>query len=66
MQNWKITLETAPNSAMHTKILAPLVAHNEGAAGPGDWSLLVVTVRDAAGEIVGGLWGRAGYGFFVG
>jgi GNAT superfamily N-acetyltransferase len=65
MQNWKITLETAPNSAMHTKILAPLVAHNEGAAGPGDWSLLVVTVRDAAGEIVGGLWGRAGYGFLL-
>ncbi len=65
MQNWKVTLETAPKSAMHAKILAPLVAHNESAAGPGDWSLVVVTVRDPDGEVVGGLWGRAGYGFLL-
>ncbi len=40
-----------------------LAAFNTGAAGAGGWGLLAVTVRDEAGAVVGGLWGRTGYGF---
>lgn len=61
--DWTVTVETDPDPAVRAKILAPLAAHNEAAAGPGHWGLLAVTVRDAAGEVVGGLWGRTGYGF---
>lgn len=60
--DWTVTVETDPDPAVRAKILAPLAAHNEAAAGPGHWGLLAVTVRDAAGEVVGGLWGRTGYG----
>ena len=62
-ETWTVQLETEPVGAMREKILAPLAAHNEAEAGPGEWRLLAVTVRDAAGEIAGGLWGRHGYGF---
>ncbi len=63
MPTWTIHLEPDPTSDLRQQILAPLVAHNDAAAGPGDWGLLVVTVRDPAGDVVGGLWGRTGYGF---
>ncbi len=56
-------MEPQPDASHREAILAPLVAHNEAAAGPGEWGLLAVTVRDARDEIVGGLWGRTGYGF---
>jgi len=60
---WTITLETDPDASLRAKILEPLAAHNEGAAGPGHWGPLVVTVRGHGGEVVGGLWGWTGYGF---
>ena len=60
---WTITLETDPDVSLRAKILAPLVEHNERAAGPGQWGPLAVTVRDRDGEVVGGLWGWSGYGF---
>lgn len=60
---WTITLEADPDPSLRALILAPLDAHNQEMAGPGQWGLLVVTVRDAAGAVVGGLWGRTGYGF---
>ncbi|WP_264045054.1 hypothetical protein [Methylobacterium flocculans] len=47
---------------MRAEILAPLVAHNEAQVPNGNWGLLALTVRDAGGAIVGGLWGRTGYG----
>ena len=62
---WAITLETDPDDSLRAKILAPLVAHNEAAAGPGGWDLLVVTIRGEEGQVVGGLWGRGGYGFLL-
>ncbi|WP_428485782.1 GNAT family N-acetyltransferase [Rhodopila sp.] len=60
---WKITVEADPDAALRAEILAPLVAHNEAAAGPGRWGTLAITVRDSGDKVVGGLWGQTGYGF---
>lgn len=60
---WTITLEADPDPSLRAKILEPLAAHNDAAAGPGRWGTLAVTVRGGDGEVVGGLWGRTGYGF---
>lgn len=60
---WRVVLEAEPNEAIRAQILAPLNAHNERAAGPGNWENFAITVRDADGKIAGGLWGLAGYGF---
>ena len=62
-EDWTVALETDPDPAVREAILAPLVAYNEAAGGPAQAGLLVVSVRDAAGGIVGGLWGRTAYGF---
>ena len=60
---WSIVLETGPEPALREKILAPLIAYNEQAGGPTQWGPLAITVRDQTGDVVGGLWGRTGYGF---
>ncbi len=60
---WSITLETDPDSSLRSDILAPLIAYNESAGGPAHGGLLAVTVRNGEGAVVGGLWGRVGYGF---
>ena len=60
---WRVALETDPDTSVREKILDPLTAHNDHAAGPGNWGLLAVTVRGEDGQVVGGLWGRTGYGF---
>ncbi len=60
---WTIALEADPDPSLRAKILEPLVKHNDAAAGPGRWGALAVTVRGGDGEVVGGLWGRTGYGF---
>ena len=63
MPDWSVRLETEPDRALRQKILDPLVAYNDSAAGPGKWGFLAVTVRDSNGDVVGGLWGQTGYGF---
>lgn len=60
---WSVRLEVNPDPSLRAKILAPLDAYNEGAGGPAHWGLMAVTVSDASGVVVGGLWGRMGYGF---
>ena len=60
---WTVTLETDPDPSLRAKILEPLDKYNDAAAGPGRWGTLAVTVRGGDGEVVGGLWGRTGYGF---
>jgi GNAT superfamily N-acetyltransferase len=60
---WTITLEADPDPSLRAKILEPLDRYNDAAAGPGRWGALAVTVRAGDGEVVGGLWGRTGYGF---
>jgi ribosomal protein S18 acetylase RimI-like enzyme len=62
-ERWQIVLEEDPDPSLRSKILEPLSKHNELAGGPTNWNLLAVTVRDQNGEVVGGLWGRSGYGF---
>jgi len=60
---WRVTLEADPDETLRAKILEPLAAYNESVAGPGRWGLLAVTVRRQDDAVVGGLWGRTGYGF---
>ena len=60
---WSLQLEAEPDAGLRERILAPLVAHNTEAAGPGDRGLLAITVRDEQDEVVGGLWARIGYGY---
>ena len=60
---FSVALEADPDPQVRSAILQPLDAYNTGAAGSGNWGLLAVTVRDEAGVVVGGLWGRTGYGF---
>lgn len=60
---WSVALETNPDPEIRQDILVPLIADNEAAGGPSQSELLAVTVRDPSGAVVGGLWGRTGYGF---
>lgn len=60
---WTVAVEDKPGLAVRRRILKPLVAYNERTAGPGRWGRFAVTVRDGAGQVVGGLWGQVGYGF---
>ncbi len=61
--SWSLRLEPEPIPALREHILAPLGRYNEEVVGPGHWSLFAITVRGEQDEIVGGLWGRMGYGF---
>ncbi len=60
---WTIAFEADPDPSLRAKILEPLDRYNNAVAGPGRWGALAVTVRAEDGEVVGGLWGRTGYGF---
>ena len=60
---WTVGLEADPDPALRAEILEPLDRYNDAAAGPGRWGTLAVTVRGKDGKVVGGLWGRTGYGF---
>ncbi len=60
---WTTTLESAADPAMRQAILAPLLAYNEAAGGPSGYAPLAVTLRDAEGAIVGGLWGYTTYSY---
>jgi GNAT superfamily N-acetyltransferase len=60
---WSLRLEPAPEPSLRERILAPLASYNEAQGGSAGSALFAVTVRDAADEVVGGLWGRIGYGY---
>lgn len=60
---WTAALEAAPDPAIREAILQPLSAHNVATVGQGNWAPLAVTVRDAAGQVVGGLWGNIWHDF---
>jgi ribosomal protein S18 acetylase RimI-like enzyme len=58
------TLITAEeDEAVRQALIAPLRAHNESQAGPSGYRPLVVQLRDAAGQVVGGAWGYTAYGW---
>jgi GNAT superfamily N-acetyltransferase len=60
---WRVALEAAPDQALGRAIQTKLAAYNTEMAGPGDSGVVAVSRRGPDGDIVGGLWGRAGYGF---
>ena len=60
---WSVVLDLDPDPALRDAILGPLLAHMEQAAGPANRVALAVTVRDSAGNVAGGLWGRMAHGF---
>ena len=61
--DFKITLSDVADDALRRAIAAPLVAYNEAQAGPSGHRPLVLTVADATGAVIGGLWGATGYGW---
>lgn len=60
---WSLRLEPAPDASLREKILEPIIQYNEQEGGQSDFALLAITVRDENDEVVGGLWGRMGYGY---
>ncbi len=63
MSDFTIALELQPDPAVRACIFEPLHAHNQEVAGPSRGATIAVTVRDADGLVVGGLWGRMAYEF---
>ena len=53
-----IRLTDIPDDASRAGILRPLVAYNEAKTGRRDQRPLIITIDDADGRAIGGLWGR--------
>jgi GNAT superfamily N-acetyltransferase len=60
---WRIEVPEAPTLEEREAVLAPLAAFNTENGYPADTRSVAVLLKDAAGTIVGGLWGRTGYGW---
>jgi len=56
-------LVDAPDDALRRAIMAPLLAFNESAAGPSGHGTLALVVRDATGNVCGGLWASTAHGW---
>jgi len=56
-----VEVVATPGEAERQAILAPLVAFNDAAVGATERHTVAIVIRDAAGAIVGGLWGTTGY-----
>lgn len=54
-------LSVEEDAALRKAITAPLLAHNIAHVGPIDYQPLIVTLRDEAGIIHGGLWGHTAH-----
>ena len=63
MSGWTIAVEPKPTAAIRRAIMRPLQRHNVAQVGDGGFTPVAVTARDAAGKIVGGLWGYGWHGF---
>jgi GNAT superfamily N-acetyltransferase len=61
--DYTITLSDVADDAVRKAIAGPLIAYNEGQAGPGNYRPLVLALRDASGAVIGGLWASTGYGW---
>lgn len=59
--DFSLALTDIADDAVQQAILVPLRAYNTSKAGTSKGRPLVVTVRDAAGAVVGGLWGSTSY-----
>ena len=56
-----IELVASPGEAERDAILRILSAYNAATVGPTERQQVALVVRDAAGAITGGLWGKIGY-----
>ncbi|WP_186196705.1 GNAT family N-acetyltransferase [Burkholderia gladioli] len=59
------TLTDVADDTVRKQIAAPLVAYNDRNGGPSGNRPLVVALRDAAGEVTGGLWASTAYGWLA-
>jgi GNAT superfamily N-acetyltransferase len=59
--DWRIELPEAPTAEQREAVLAPLAAFNSASGYPGEAVPVAILIRDEAGTIAGGLWGRTGY-----
>jgi GNAT superfamily N-acetyltransferase len=59
--DYTLTLTDVVDEEIRKAILAPLIVYNDSQAGPSQGRPLVIQVKDAAGSIIGGLWGHTGY-----
>ena len=59
---FEILVADAPSPADREAILAPLMAYNDGRAGPSGYKPFACLLRDSAdGKTLGGLWARSMY-----
>ena len=56
-----IEVVASPGEAERDAVLRILVAHNEASVGPTERQQVAIVVRDDAGTITSGLWGKIGY-----
>jgi len=60
---YSINLSDKTSDEVRQAIAGPLIRYNESLAGPGNYTPLVLALRDAAGAAIGGLWASTGYGW---
>lgn len=60
---FKFSITDEADEGVRKQIVAPLIQYNENKAGPSEYRSLVVMLRDASGQVVGGMWGATGYGW---
>jgi GNAT superfamily N-acetyltransferase len=61
--SWRIDIPEAPTAEHRQAVLEPLAEFNEANGYPADSRPLAVLLKDEAGVVVGGLWGKTGYGW---
>ena len=59
--NFSLALTDIADNTIQRAILTPLRAYNASKAGTSKGRPLVATVSDAAGAVIGGLWGYTSY-----
>jgi len=60
---YTLEMSDAGDDALRRAVLSPLVIYNARHTGLNDSRPLAVVIRDEAGQIVGGLWGRTFFGW---
>ena len=56
-----IHLTDVADPAVREAIVSPLLTYNQAKTGRNDFRLLILTLTDSNGRVVGGLWGRTVY-----
>jgi GNAT superfamily N-acetyltransferase len=66
MEQPTISVTDSPDPVFRDAILQPLVAYSNGKVGPANLQTFAVFLREKDSEkIIGGLWGRSAYAWFV-